>query len=283
MNKNRFLFVLICIAVSLTPPGAIEAIEAIEAIAQNEKSLEQDVEVMILGSIHLTGGGQDVINNPNIKNYLAPEGQQEIRQVLDRLEAFAPDKIMLELEFGSEDAFNQSYRSYLDGKHELAVNERQQIGMRLAKRLGHKKLYAIDFDSFLDNRPAFAAAKELQQDRLLEEYENSVDVLRADVATYENKSLVEQLVVLNSGENRLQRTIWLTVAQMGTLKDLQGVEGVITWWQRNLAIFARAANQAEPGERVLIIFGAGHRTILEEFFDDAIGFTLVSPLPYLEK
>ena len=169
------------------------------------------------------------------------------------------------------------------GEHELAVNERQQIGMRLAKRLGHKKLYAIDFNSFLDNRPAFAAAKELGQDRLLQEYENLVDELRAKAAVDENKPLVDQFVTLNSDEDRLQRKIWMTVAQMGSLEDPQGAKRVITWWQRNLAIFARAANQAEPGEKVLIIFGAGHRTILKEFFDDAPGYKLVSPVPYLKK
>ena len=98
MNENRFTFVLLCIALSLMP---------MRAIAQNEHSSEKDVEVMILGVTHLTGGGQDVVNNPNIKNYLAPEGQEEIKQVLDRLAGFAPDKIMIELDFEDEDKFNR--------------------------------------------------------------------------------------------------------------------------------------------------------------------------------
>ena len=252
------------------------------ATTQTEQPFEEKVRVMILGTIHLTGGGSDVVNS-KVKDYLAPEGQEEIRQLLDRLEAYAPDKIMLELEPQYEEEFNRRYKSYLEGNHELAVNERQQVGMRLAKRLGHERLFAIDFDSFLDNRGALAAAKELGQDHLLKERDELIDEIIASSDAQESLPLIEQLVLMNSDERRIQRKIFLAIAQMGTPQDPQGALQILTWWQRNMVMFARTAQHAEPGNNILIVVGAGHRDILREFFGDANRFTLVDPVPYLQK
>ena len=49
-------------------------------------------EVMVLGTFHFTGGGEDMIN-PEVDDFLAPARQAEIATVLDRLEAFAPTRI----------------------------------------------------------------------------------------------------------------------------------------------------------------------------------------------
>ncbi len=48
-------------------------------------------------------------------------------------------------------------------------------------------------------------------------------------------------------------------------------------------IFARAASYAEPGDTVLIVYGAGHKHQLEQHFREARGFELVDPLAYLEQ
>ena len=88
---------------------------------------------------------------------------------------------------------------------------------------------------------------------------------------------------MNSDERWLQRKAFLTVAQMGSPEDPQGALQVMTWWERNMVIFARTAQYAEPGDKILIVIGAGHRDILQDFFGDAHGFELVSPVPYLEK
>ncbi len=281
-----FLSVLFSVA-SISPFTSFWAIAQTEDTSrtkvqnESEHQSEAEIEVMILGTLHLTGGGKDAVNS-KVQDYLTPKGQEEIRQVLDHLQSFEPDKIMLELDLEHEDAFNEKYKAYLQGKHKLSVNERQQFGMRLAKRLGHERLYAIDFDSFLDYRPALAAANELGQEHLLKQIDGLTDQIRATIDAEEGLSLIEILARINADDQKLQRKIFLAIAQMGTVEDPQGALQILTWWQRNMVIFARAAQYAKPGDKILIVFGSGHKDILEEFFRDAPGFKLVSPLPYLK-
>ncbi len=252
------------------------------AATRDEQHSDNTIEIMILGSNHFTGGGPDTVD-PDVPYYLGARGQQEIADLLDRLEAYAPDKIMVELDFELEGKFNERYDAFLEGTHKLTVNERQQIGMRLAQRLGHKKLYAIDFESFLDYGPAIAAAKELGQTQLLKVIDDLSDKIKASYEDDAKLPLIERLIAMNSTEQNLQRKTFLTIAQLGTAEDPQGALQILTWWQRNLVMFARTAQQAAPGDKLLIVIGNGHRDILQEFFGDAPGFKLVSPVPYLER
>lgn len=261
--------------------GIVFSTTSSSAIAQDTHRSKADVEVMILGINHFTAGGSDEAD-PDVPFYLGSKGQSEIKQVLDRLETYEPDKIMVELNQEREGEFNQAYHSFLEGTHELAVNERQQIGMRLARRLGHEKLYAMDFRSFLDYHPALAAAEELGQDRLLKVVEDLSNEISANDQEKAKLPLIERLKFMNSDKRRLQRKIFLTIAQMGTAEDPQGALQILTWWQRNLVMFARTAQRAQPGDKVLIVVGNGHREILQEFFGEAPGFKLVSPIPFLE-
>lgn len=255
---------------------------SLAANAQNQKQPDADIEIMILGINHFTGGGADKFD-PGIPYYLGANGQREIEEVLDRLETYKPDKIMVELNLEREDEFNQTYNSFLNGAHQLGVNERQQIGMRLARRLGHEQLYAMDFASFLDYRPALTAAKDLEQDQLLQIVEELSSQIGANHDIEAKLPLLERLIRMNADEQRIQRKIFLTIAQMGTVEDPQGALQILTWWQRNLVMFARTAQRAEPGDKVLIVVGNGHREILGEFFSDAPGFKLISPIHYLRQ
>lgn len=244
-------------------------------------SHDTDVKVMILGTFHFTGGGNDVVNDDDIDDFLAPRRQAEIKAVLDKIEAYAPDKIMLELDLKHEDDFNQDYRAYLKGEYELRVNEREQLGMRLAARLDHERIYAIDYDNFLDFRGAIAAAKDLEQDHLLAAMEAETEQLIASFKSQEDMALDERLIKLNK-VSEFDHKFYMRIAQMGSVEDPQGALQILTWWERNLVMFARTTQYAEPGDKVLIIVGSGHNYILHEFFSSAEGFKLVSPIQYLE-
>lgn len=284
MNKLIQLAVLAITATLATP--ATNAIPDITNptkvnIAEQGDTQDKNIEVMILGTFHFTGGGSDVVN-ADIDDFLAPKRQKEIAETLKRLKAFNPDKIMLELEIKYEDEFNKEYQNYLKGEHTLTVNERQQLGMRLARQLGHEQLYAIDYDSFLDYRPGIKAAKELQQQTLLDQHNNQIARAGAKIEAQTSKPTIERLINLNSNYKN-GNSFFLTIAQMGTKEKMEGALSVLTWWERNLVMFGRAAKAAEPGDKILIIVGAGHKLILEEMFQGADGFTTIDPLPYLKK
>ena len=252
---------------------------SIDSVSAGTAGSEKKFEVMILGTFHFTGGGNDVVNE-DIDDFLAPRRQSEIKAVLDRLESFAPDKIMLELDHEHEVEFNERYKAYQQGEHDLSVNERQQLGMRLAKRLGHDSLYAIDYSNFLDYRPALTAAQSLQQEALLAEHEAQIERTIAEVDSQKDLPLDARLIRLNSDFSN-GNSFFLTLAQMGSVENVEGALSVLTWWERNLVMFTRTAQRAEVNDRILIIVGAGHKLILEQFFENAEGVRVVSPLPYL--
>lgn len=240
------------------------------------------VEVMVLGSYHFTGGGQD-LHNAAVDDHLSPQRQAEIAEVIDVLTGFAPTKIMVELTPEHEAAFNAAYQAYLAGDRALTVNERQQLGMRLAARLGHERLYAIDHASDMNFEGMMGAAQNAGQARLLGEFANfnaAVPVMMEDM---ESGTVMERLRASNTQFAHDAHGLYLTLAQMGTIEDPIGAEEMTAWWGRNLMIFANAARHAEPGDRLLLIYGAGHKHLLEQFFEDAPGFRIVDPLSTLDE
>ena len=240
----------------------------------------EPVHVMVLGSFHMAGSTRNVVND-EAADLHSEEGRAEIDAVLDRLESFAPDKIMVEVYPERMDAFNERYAALRSGTYQPSLSESEQIGMQLAARLGHDRLYGIDYSAGLDYRPALALAEDLGQARLLAELEAMTDKLRA--ASQDEAQVLERLIALNGDHPMHGNAYYLSVAQMGTVENPLGALQIADWWKRNLVIFARAAHYSEPGDTVLIVFGAGHKHQLEQQFREARGFELVDPLVYLEQ
>lgn len=239
-------------------------------------------EVMVLGTFHFTGGGEDMIN-PEVDDFLAPARQAEIATVLDRLEAFAPTRIAVELMPEHEAGFNARYAEFLAGEGELGVNERQQIGMRLAARLGHDRLYAVDAEGGMDFDAMMSAAEAAGQSALMAEWQSYIGEVQAHIAETDSldKSVLERLVSGNSEEMQEMHNLYLLLAQMGGAEDPAGAREMTNWWGRNIHIFANVARIAEPGERVLVLYGSGHKALLDDYFQGAPNITWVDPLDYL--
>lgn len=73
----------------------------------------------------------------------------------------------------------------------------------------------------------------------------------------------------------------MILAQMGTVADPIGAREMRNWWGRNMIIYARIAQLAEQGDGVLVIFGAGHKFLLEQYVRQTPDLELVEPLNYL--
>ncbi len=245
------------------------------ALAQ---SAQEPVEVMVLASYHLSATPDDT---------LAPQRQAEIIEVVERLRRFEPTKIVVELLPEHEAAFNADYQAYLAGEHALGANERQQIGMRLAAELGHDRLYAADFydhqfEIYMDFPGMIAAAEEAGQTHLVENHGQIGARYDAVLEGWADQSFCERLIVLNGKAYDALHSNYLTLAQMGDLDTPYATEQMSEWWRRNLHIFAQTAKFAEAGDRILVVYGSGHKHLLEYFFGHSDEFTLADPLDYLQ-
>ncbi len=240
-------------------------------------------QIMILGTYHFTGGGSDYISSP-VADHLAPERQAEIAILLDRLEAFAPTRIVVELGPGREAAFNADYARYRTGERALTVNERQQIGMALAARLGHERLYAADFQTDMDFEGMLSAARASAQTDLLAEFERRLGHRQERAISPDEIGLpvLERLIQMNRPEAVAEHNVYLLLAQMGAADNPAGAEQMQIWWGRNLHILANIARISESGDRVLVIYSAGHKYLLDQFIDSAPNLDRIDPLIYLQ-
>ncbi len=109
------------------------------AAAQETKHAE----VLVLGVYHMANPGHDIFNM-QADDVLAPKRQQEIAELASVLAKFKPTKIAVEND--SQAKLSDRYAKYLAGQYALTTNEIDQIGLRLAKDLGHTTIYAVDAD-----------------------------------------------------------------------------------------------------------------------------------------
>src|SRR4051812_27954654 len=105
---------------------------------------EPKPEILVLGSFHMANPGHDLANM-QVDDVRSPQRQQQMAELLAVLKKFNPTKIAIESDVTGSNR-PKEYDEYLAGRHELTRNEIEQIGFRLAKELGHKKIYPVDVD-----------------------------------------------------------------------------------------------------------------------------------------
>lgn len=221
------------------------------------------VEVLILGTYHMDNPGRDVFNI-RADDVLAPRRQAEIRELLNLLARFCPTKIAIEA--NSDNPKIKQYQDYLAGKYELGGDERDQIGFRLGKELKLPKIFGIDADgefpisAVQDYAQAHGREKELES--LMAKAGKTV---QDDNDFLKSHSVLQMLLRLNSSEEvRRGLADYAMLAHFGEEYNYAGARLLTEWYRRNMRIHTHLLNVIEPGDRVLVIFGAGHLGLLRQ-------------------
>ncbi len=217
-------------------------------------------EVLVLGVYHMASSGGHVVES-RADDVLAPKRQAEIAELMGVLKKFQPTKIAVEASFSRRNDISRLYRDYLDGKHELTPNEREQIGFRLAKELGHPTVYPVDADGEYpwprveDYAKARGHAEEF--DALMKEARERAEAWDAYLASH---TVLDALLHMNSDEYATESLAFdYRVAHLGEPWNWAGPDLVSDWFRRNMRIYSNILNLFDsPDERVLVIFGAGH-------------------------
>lgn len=243
---------------------------AMSVFAQAENAKQTKPVVMILGTYHMGNPGRD-LNNVKADDVRAEKRQKEIADFLLVLKKFKPSKIALEIA-PDETKYLTRYDEYLNGKYELAANEIDQIGFRLAKELGQKQVYGIDWKGDFDFDKVRASAKTNGQETALgamldfgkQETARMDDLLKTGTVT--------DVFRYMNDDRKLEEMHkpYLAMLRIGAGRDFAGVGLVRDWYERNMKIYSSIARLAEsPNERVLVIIGAGHAKLLQQFTNEA--------------
>ncbi len=278
MNPKRFpVFVVLLLTV----------LSVQSANAQENESIK----VLLLGTTHLDNPGRDAVNM-EVPDVLTDQKQKELKEIRDALVAFNPNKVALEVLMKHQATFDSLYQqfkagrldSFSTGEFVSKRSEQYQIGFKLANSLEHEHVYAIDHFIPMEMSRMLAFAKEHDRSFLqyFEGYKNGKHVEIKDSLLHHH-SLIELYRYMNS-EKSVERyhAPYVRSAALAADSSFVGAEVVADYYERNLRIFANLMKIVEPGDRIFMMFGAGHTPFLRPLLKDSPRVEFIDPMNYLE-
>jgi len=253
--------------------------------------VDQDAKIkptlIVLGTYHMGTPGNNVVN-PTVADVSTPERQKQIIELVKNLKNFKPTKIVVECDLEKDAKTQEIYNQYLAGSYQLSKNETNQIGFRLAKESGHKKVYCVDWSDFWDdptiNYGKFAA-KDAELDAFLKEVnQNLKKEIDAEFEKLYSLPISDQLILLNQPD-RIEKShkVYFDIMRIGRGNEYAGA-GYLSWWyRRNLVILTNIIRLTDStNDRILVIYGNGHNKLLNQFAKESDFYTVESPLKYLK-
>lgn len=241
-------------------------------------------ELMILGTFHFHSpdNGDRFHSKAEI-----PERRQEVLQVVDALEQFRPAKIAVEHKPESSAGLLRQYQAYVRGEAELGAGEVQQIGFRLAKRLGHSQLHCVDWNEAVPHVGSVFQWMSEHPSEHIEELDRRAKAASARRQEHlENSTLLEHFIFLNQPDQvQEDHRAYLDYALLGDEQEPAGAKWVAQYWYyRNLRIWKNVTELfQQPDERVLLLIGAGHLHYLRQIFSDAGTVRVVDTANFLSQ
>ncbi|HEX8472814.1 MAG TPA: DUF5694 domain-containing protein [Pyrinomonadaceae bacterium] len=243
--------------------------------------------LVVLGTYHMGTPGNNVVNG-KVDDVTSPERQKQIVQLIEKLKKFKPTKIVVECDLEKDAKTQEIYDKYLSGNYQLSKNETNQIGFRLAKEAGLKKVYCVDWSDFWDD-PSISYEKYASKDAELDSFLKGVyRNLKKEVDEEHEKlfslSITDQLILLNQPD-RIEKNhkIYYDLMRIGRGKDYIGANYVSWWYRRNLTILDNIIRITDsPNDRILVIYGSGHLKLLTQFAKESDFYDVESPLKYLQ-
>lgn len=258
-------------------------------MAQNNNlNTSKKTQVLVLGTYHFANGGDHAVE-VDVADITTPEKQSEISEVVNKLANFKPTKIAVESPVTSSEKLNDNYLMYCSMKNNIKSseiahrNEIVQLGFRLASQLNHSKVYPIDHGISLPFENMINYAEKHNQDFHKYFWKEVSDMGQKINEMQKNSTVGEILCYLNNPQRIAQEhsNMYLNIAPIGAGDTYYGANYLTAWYDRNIRIFGNLLNIADPEDRILVIYGAGHCAILSEFVKSYNNMELIDTLQYL--
>jgi hypothetical protein len=274
---------LAVLTLAVAPASAEPTLMASPLISQ--RPLSQRPTLMVLGSVHLGNPNRD-LHDADVDDVLAPERQRQIEAVVDALATWKPTRVAVEWSHKYQAKLDQRYADYRAGRLKLKADEVDQIGLRLAAELNLPRVDAVDW---LDENPGTDADYDWQVGAKLGHEEARFAALSDPKISRDLTELVREhtvagfLRIINKPAyladlNRVDYDL----ALLGGPEVNPGANWVGAWHARNLKILDNLIRlDAAPTERILLVIGAGHAYLLNEYAPDSHAFRLERPDAWL--
>jgi hypothetical protein len=261
---------------------------AIAIMSSAPTAAEKPIEVMVLGTWHFANSNRD-LHNMKADDVRTPQRQRELQQVADALAKFRPTKIMIERSAKTPDLVDPDFAAYTPEALKTVPSERVQIGYRIAHNLSLPRVHAIDEqpsegepDYFPYGKVAAYAEAHGQADVLARGRAQGEEMVKSFGEKQARMGIPALLVESNRPDSAFGSVApYYDMLRVGDIEQQPGAELNAMWYMRNAKIFAKLMTVAEPGDRILVIYGSGHSYWLRHFARETPGFTNVDPVPYL--
>ncbi len=240
-------------------------------------------QLLILGAPHFANPGRDVANS-EIEDVRTASRQAELERLVERLAEFRPTRVAVEVDESRQALMDERYAAYLEGTYEISTNETYQIGFRLAALLGLDRVYAVDWSEpppggWDPYNYAERASEVGLQERYNEFVANIQHRIAEESAAFPCTTISQWLRKFNDPVRELiDHQSYYEVARIGDA----GAAWVGHWHTRNLHISQNIEDLAiGSGERVLVVYGAGHNYLLKRQAEESDAFEVVNALEYI--
>jgi len=250
--------------------------------------------ILILGTFHMEGGSEDAVKS-HPGDMTTPKRQAEIEALVEKLARFRPTVVAIESQRISN-YWNDRYAEWLDGRYTLGTNEIEQVGFRLAKRMGLARLTPVDYSMWMDGltpaerhtpKPApksaaSAATPDADPSPLMLEIRRAV---ARDDSMLAHSTVSAYYAYLNTPEQAALHHRWDVISNLepGSGDAIyENTDLAANWYKRNLRIFTNILDARKPGDRVFLLIGAGHLQILGDLASASPGLCRVDPRDYLK-
>jgi len=252
--------------------------------------------IMILGTYHMDNPEADAVNF-EADDVLTAKRQRELQQLIEQLARFKPTKIAVEADTSLDAEVNAEYQDYLNGVYQPGRSEGDQVSFPLARKMQHPKIYCVDWFSRADDEETVDVedfAKIHNQSGLLEKADAMVQTMVQGPFTtlaeiQKTGSVIDIFRFLNQKEtvrvlHEINTLPHFTLAQIGAADQYVGLDWLLGWYERNLKIFVNLTRITESADdRILLMIGAGHVFLVQQYLENSGDYIVESPLKYLDS
>lgn len=228
---------------------------------------------------HVTAKDQRV----NVKE---PRRQKEMEELVDYIARFRPTAIAVEA--GSNTGWLiKRFQHYQRTDSITRADEVSQIGFRLMKRFDLDTLYGVDSGTLLESLWTYkdSAVMHPLLDSIYADWDfTSDDAVSQRYSTYYKASdsyrtdhtLLQSFTFMNADKS-YDRDYGAYLAGDFKLGRYRGADALaMHWYARNLRIFRNIQElHLKPGDRLVVLYGAGHMGVLKQLFDSSVEFERV--------
>jgi protein-L-isoaspartate O-methyltransferase len=247
----------------------------------------EPVQVMVLGTYHMDNPGQDLVN-VRAADVLTPQRQAELAAVAEALTKFKPTVVAVERVTAAPGYVDENYARFKDADLAAKRDERVQIGYRVARAAGLSAVHGIDEQPSAGEPDYFpfdkmqASAHARGQDAALASLLEQAGRMVAEFGATQEKSTVARLLRAANDEHGLaDPSFYYSLLNLDVGEDQAGAELVGYWYMRNAKIVAKLCDVVRRGDRVLVLFGAGHKHWIEQIVRGMPGMQVVDTAQYL--